>query len=203
MGVDVQIDIGNLDASHRRALEEVIGRELTASQRLVISVSDSTAPTPAAKPAQSLDDWTRVYDGLSDDAVEEIDAIIKTRANLTRPLPYLSSIIKQLVELRNDEETDEYGVLRASDHAFETACQLMTDTAVVSALVGRSIPRGCASTDSEGGVRIDWLRPNAAVCLFLPATKDREPYIYHEVAGQNETEPATPEALARCLREIP
>ncbi|HJT33472.1 MAG TPA: hypothetical protein VJ783_15620 [Pirellulales bacterium] len=87
MGVDVQIDIGSLDASHRRALEEVIGRQLAANQRLVISVSDATADSPAAKPAQSLDDWTRVYDGLSDAAVEEIDAIIKTRANLTRPLP--------------------------------------------------------------------------------------------------------------------
>jgi len=31
-----------------------------------------------------LEDWTRVYDGLSDEEIEQIDAIAKTRANLTR-----------------------------------------------------------------------------------------------------------------------
>lgn len=117
-------------------------------------------------------------------------------------IQYLSSIIKQLVELRNDEEADEYGVLRATEHAFDSACQLITDAAIVAALGGQSIPRGCASTDSEGGVRIDWLRPNAAVCFFVPAAEERDPYIYHEVAGQHSTVPATAEALARWLREI-
>jgi hypothetical protein len=87
MGADLQIDIGNLDASHRRALEELIGRELAANQRLTISITDVAAVPPMAKPPQSLKDWTEVYDGLSDEEVDEIDQIIKTRANLTRPLP--------------------------------------------------------------------------------------------------------------------
>lgn len=87
MGVDVQIDIGSLDASHRRALEELVGREIEANQRLTISITGIDAVPPTAKPAQSLDDWTEVYDGLSDEEVGEIDQIIKTRANLTRPLP--------------------------------------------------------------------------------------------------------------------
>ena len=87
MGVDVQIDIGSLDASHRRALEELVGRELEANQRLTISITDIDPVPPMAKPAQSLKDWTEIYDGLSDEEVDEIDQIIKTRANLTRPLP--------------------------------------------------------------------------------------------------------------------
>ena len=87
MGVDLQIEVGSLDASHRRALEEVIGQELTANQRLTISITDVAALSPMSKPAQSLNDWTQVYDGLSDDEVDEIDKIIKRRANLTRPLP--------------------------------------------------------------------------------------------------------------------
>ena len=45
------------------------------------------ALAPTSKPAQSLKDWTRVYESLSEGEVEEIDKIIKTRANLTRPLP--------------------------------------------------------------------------------------------------------------------
>jgi hypothetical protein len=33
---------------------------------------------------QTLTDWTTVYDGLSDEQIEAIDKIIRTRANLTR-----------------------------------------------------------------------------------------------------------------------
>lgn len=87
MGVELQIDVVSLDDSHRRVLEEVIGRELAANQRVTISVSDVAAPSSAPKPAQSLQDWTGVYEGLSDNEVDEIDRIVKTRAKLTRPLP--------------------------------------------------------------------------------------------------------------------
>lgn len=87
MGVELQIDVVSLDAPHRRALEEVIGRELAANQRLTISIRDLAAPRTSARPAQSLSDWTGIYEGLSDEEVDQIDKIIKTRANLTRPLP--------------------------------------------------------------------------------------------------------------------
>lgn len=87
MGVELQIDVVTLDAPHRRALEEVIGRELSVHQRLTISVSDLAASSPPTKPAQSLQDWIGIYEGLSDAEVDEIDKIIKTRSNLTRPLP--------------------------------------------------------------------------------------------------------------------
>jgi hypothetical protein len=36
---------------------------------------------------QALEDWTNIYEGLSDEQVEAIDKIAKTRANLTRSLP--------------------------------------------------------------------------------------------------------------------
>lgn len=36
---------------------------------------------------QSVEDWTRVYDGLSEQQIEDIDKIAKSRANLTRHLP--------------------------------------------------------------------------------------------------------------------
>lgn len=115
---------------------------------------------------------------------------------------YLSAIIRQLVELRNEEESDEYGTLRASQHAFDTACQLLTDAAIVSAFQGRQIPHACASTDSEGGIHIEWMRPTAGVSLIVPASPERDEYIYHEVGKAYSTEPATAEALARWLREI-
>jgi hypothetical protein len=88
METDLKIDVATLDAPHRRALEEVIGRELATSQRLIISVIDVAVPAGSSpRPVQTLEDWTAVYDGLSDDEVEAVDKVAKTRANLTRDLP--------------------------------------------------------------------------------------------------------------------
>lgn len=88
METSLNIDVSTLDAPRRQALEEVIGRQLTANQRLLISVIEvAVPPSTAPRPAQTLDDWTTVYDGLSDEEVEAVDKVAKTRANLTRHLP--------------------------------------------------------------------------------------------------------------------
>jgi hypothetical protein len=116
---------------------------------------------------------------------------------------HLSSLIGQLVELRMAEESDEYGILQASEHAYEQACELLIDAAIAAAIQGREIPHGCAATDSEGGIRIEWMRPGGGVSLILPASPDREAYIYHEVGDIYATELATAEALALWLRNIP
>jgi hypothetical protein len=88
METTLKIDVATLDAPHRRALEDLIGQQLRANQRLVISVMDVVLPQTAAPSlAQTLEEWTGVYDGLTDDEIEDIDRIAKTRANLTRDLP--------------------------------------------------------------------------------------------------------------------
>jgi hypothetical protein len=88
METSMKIDVATLDGAHRRALEEVIGRHLQGNQRLIISVMDVTVPqTEDGRPTQTLDDWTNVYEGLSDEEIEEIDKIAKTRSKLTRNLP--------------------------------------------------------------------------------------------------------------------
>lgn len=87
MESDVKIDVGSLDVPHRRALEEMIGRQLAENQRLIIHVAEIEIPAVEPQPAQSLDDWTSLYAGLSEQEIEGIDRIVKTRANLTRDLP--------------------------------------------------------------------------------------------------------------------
>ena len=88
MQSDLKIDVATLDAPHRRALEEVIGRELAVSQRLIISVVDVPTPTNSdVRPPQTLEDWTSINEGLSDEDIDEIDKIAKTRAKLARNLP--------------------------------------------------------------------------------------------------------------------
>ncbi len=83
------IDVMTLDAEHRQALEDLIGVQLQANQRLIIGVTEIDRPVSEGTPrgAQSIEDWTTVYEGLSDEQVDEIDRIAKTRANLTRNLP--------------------------------------------------------------------------------------------------------------------
>jgi rubrerythrin len=116
---------------------------------------------------------------------------------------HLSALIGQLIELRNAEESDEYGILRATEPAYKRACGLLIDAAIFAALDGdRQIPQGCVSTDSEGGVRIEWVRPASSVHLAIPAPSNRAAYIYHEIGDEYATEPASPERLAHRLREI-
>lgn len=88
METALTIDVAALDTPHRRALEDVIGRELAASQRLLISVIDVSLPADAGvHPPQSLADWTGILEGLADVDIETVDQIAKTRADLSRPLP--------------------------------------------------------------------------------------------------------------------
>lgn len=116
---------------------------------------------------------------------------------------YLSAIFTQLQELLSAPETDEYGALRADRIACANACELLTDAAIISAVsYKRIIPNGCASTDAEGGVRIEWVRSLSGVRLVVPAKLKSKAYIYHEIGDSYDTELATPEALARWLREI-
>lgn len=84
-------DVTTLDETHRRALEDVLGRELQANQRLIINVLEVEGTVtigPAGERApQTLADWTNVFEGLSEVQIEDIDRIAKTRANLSRHRP--------------------------------------------------------------------------------------------------------------------
>ncbi|MDY0167501.1 MAG: hypothetical protein RBS80_13220 [Thermoguttaceae bacterium] len=116
---------------------------------------------------------------------------------------HLSPIVSQLVELWNEpEEEDEYGRLRPTQGAFDRSVGLLVDAAIEAHYEQRAIPSGCVSIDSEGGVRIEWVRPAASVHLVVPASKDNEAYVYHEAGDDYATEDVTPEGLAYWLRLI-
>lgn len=84
-------DVSALDDAQRHTLEHVIGRELRENQRLVINVCEidlsQTAEKQAERRPQTLEDWAKLYEGLTEQQIEGIDRIAKTRANLTRHLP--------------------------------------------------------------------------------------------------------------------
>jgi hypothetical protein len=117
-------------------------------------------------------------------------------------IAHLSSLIRELNELWIGPESDEYGTLRPTKYAFDEATRLLVDAAIVAAGEHRQIPRGCVSTDADGGVRIEWVRNDASVHLVVPSTGEAAPYIYHEVGSDYGTEDARDVRLAFWLRRI-
>ena len=118
---------------------------------------------------------------------------------------HLSPIVRQLVDLWKEPEKDDYGRLRPTQHAFDRSVELLVDAAIEAAIEAYPqcrIPAGCVSTDSEGGVRIEWIRPTASVHLIVPASGERVAYVYHEADNDYATEAVTPERLAYWLRRI-
>ncbi len=113
---------------------------------------------------------------------------------------YLSPILQQLYGLQKGPETDDYGRLQPTKHAFGKAIDLLVNAAIDA--YPRQIPSGCVSTDSEGGVRIEWVRETSSVHLVVPATNSSESYVYHEVDNNYATEDATSESLSNWLKLI-
>ena len=84
-------DVRDIEAEDRRSLEQILGCPLKDNQRLLIQVLDrAEAPetVPAGDlsepPAAQLPDWCRVYEGLSDEEIAEIESIVLKRADLSR-----------------------------------------------------------------------------------------------------------------------
>lgn len=87
MDSSINIDVAALDPVHRQAMEDVLGCQLRANQRLIIQVASIEVGNGTEDKPTVLDLIEHFYDGLSDAEVEEIDRTIKTRADLTRHLP--------------------------------------------------------------------------------------------------------------------
>jgi len=82
-------NVGDIPASDRSALERVVGHQLRESQQLVIQVvSLVVPPPPAATTGDSLPDWCRVYEGMTDAEAEELHGAI-VRDHSSRAFPDL------------------------------------------------------------------------------------------------------------------
>src|SRR5262249_8565369 len=103
----------------------------------------------------------------------------------------------RLESLLDEEETDDYGVLRPTEYAFNTAWELLVGA---SHEMTGSFPRASVSTDSEGGIRVQWLRPERQVRLVIPSVEGKRQYIYHEEGDRYDLEETvSASTLARWL----
>ena len=115
-------------------------------------------------------------------------------------------MISQLVELRQEESSDEYGILRLDEDVFLRARDLLINAAItlVSEHDGTRMPHGCASTDSEGGLRVEWVRDDMNVHLVMPLARGSiPPYIFHKFGNVKAIEKTvSPSSLAHLISQI-
>ncbi|MBE9017995.1 hypothetical protein C7Y66_02965 [Chroococcidiopsis sp. CCALA 051] len=88
--------------------------------------------------------------------------------------------LKRLIDLLEEDETDEYGILQPSQSAFKLAMRFVVEAYEA---MGDSFPRASASTDEKGGIRLTWskLEPECEVRLVCPADAEQQAYLYHEL----------------------
>ena len=124
------------------------------------------------------------FDNIASDQVTEAD----TSAAV---------LLARLRALLRQEDSDEFGVLKPTDYAFDLATGLVQEASTL----GPTMPKGSVATDSQGGVRITWFRGDREVELVCPAGPDSSPYIYHEAGSDYALhEDASGRALASWLR---
>lgn len=88
--------------------------------------------------------------------------------------------LKRLIDLLEEDETDEYGILQPSQSAFKLAMRFVVEAYEA---IGDRFPRASASTDEKGGIRLTWskLESECEVRLVCPADAEKQAYLYHEL----------------------
>ena len=165
-----------------------------------IAAGMSVARPNRAKVIQPSDD-------LSTPSVKQSDIQSTSRGNIVKAdIKHLSGLLRQLLDLRNAPERDSYGILRLDDRVFHRAASLLIDASIdLAKEYGTEIvPYGCATTDVDGGLRLEWVRDNTNVHLVLPvASPDEKEYIFHQVGPKHGMEwSVTSKSLARYLSLI-
>ena len=112
----------------------------------------------------------------------------------------LAVTLKRLIALLEEDETDDYGILKPSQPAFKLAMRFIVEA---YESLDESFPRASVSTDEKGGIRLTWskLDPECEVRLICPADNSQEVCLYHELGDTYAVEQnATPSALVQWLR---
>jgi hypothetical protein len=149
-------------------------------------------PMSEVRTAESLDEPSISPQGAIDfftssllDLFSRVDR--ETRVTLAR-----------LVSLLEEEERDDYGVLRPTLFAFITAFELI---ASASLQMATALPRTTPCTDDQGGLRFEWSRPAGQVVLVVPAHPGGRLYLYHAQGDEHGLEDqVSASTLAHWLR---
>jgi hypothetical protein len=75
-------NVRDLDQADRSALERFVGYQLRETQQVIVNVVNldlgpAVPASPDAKGVAEVPDWWKIYDGLSDKEVDELDQAIR------------------------------------------------------------------------------------------------------------------------------
>jgi hypothetical protein len=82
-------NVSEIPAGDLQALEHLIGAPLRPSQQVIVKVVERVSSgndVPAGCGEPQLPEWFNVYEGLSDEEIDRLDAAIQQRLDLTRDL---------------------------------------------------------------------------------------------------------------------
>ncbi|MGK7901258.1 MAG: hypothetical protein AB4352_07570 [Hormoscilla sp.] len=98
-----------------------------------------------------------------------------------------TTTLKSILELLDLEEEDDYGILKPNEYAFKTAMQLVVEAHEIMEI---SFPKGSASTDHQGSIRITWKNRDKKrlVRLFCPCNSEQPVDIYHDSSDEYNVE---------------
>ena len=81
-------NVRDLEQDDRSALERVIGHQLRETQQVIVNVVNldlaTSQPMLGSQHANDVPEYWKIYEGLSDAEVDQLDQAIRQRANLTR-----------------------------------------------------------------------------------------------------------------------
>lgn len=107
----------------------------------------------------------------------------------------LNAMLSELQDLMQEDDDDEYGVLRPTSHALFQSVQIFFN---ISSRIQQDLPYGAISSDYSGGIRIEWYGRNKEVRLVIPSTNEQKPYIYYEnESSYNIDNSISPESIVR------
>jgi len=105
-------------------------------------------------------------------------------------------VLARLDALR-EEDDDEMGDASPTSAAFERTRDLVIRA---NEQMQNEFPRGTASTEHDGGIRIEWRRDNREVKLVAAAQPGSQEYLYHEEGNAHGLEKEVhPARLAEWL----
>jgi hypothetical protein len=160
---------------------------------LSLAMTSSRGMLPFGTPIQSQSHGQagqRIEKNIKDIRYHEFRKLLETH-------PAIGAIISDLAELIEENEEDDYGILRPTHYAVRTTSQLILNSGLQSR---KRIPYAAVTSDDAGGVRIEWYWHNRELRLIVPASKDGQSYIYHEGDGaHNIDRRVSANTLARWL----
>jgi hypothetical protein len=107
-----------------------------------------------------------------------------------------TAIVEDLHALYEEEREAEQPV---TDFALETALSVLR---AAYGELDKPVPMPASSPDGEGGIFIEWLRPQRNVRLVIPGQLNQRAYIYHRVGDFSDISRLSGARLAQLLDTI-